>query len=155
MPCPLDLPVPSAVVGECSCHNHGTDGNCSGIIRLDTCKDCGHPLPPRVILGCGCVQCEPCAVNSLLAKPWASSKTASELLSYFGETDPDQQRRLHDLIISSGIAGGDSVDQPTGPDGSENSERDIVLDQLRNLWASPFGMFPCIATTMHPLSDWT
>ena len=148
--CPAHLTglCPARSWEECSCHNHGADGSCTGVMELDICKDCGRPLPPRVILGCGCVQCEPCAVNTLLAKPWAKSKTASELLPYFGESDPDQRRRLYEHLTR--IADSDSTDQPPDPDGSEKSEREFLLDQLRNLWTVPFAVFPSIASNMPP-----
>lgn len=55
---------------DCSCHRH-VGGDCVGVINLSVCEVCHGPLiPGYVILVCGCVQCEPCAVATILAKPW-------------------------------------------------------------------------------------
>ena len=82
---------------ECGCHRH-IGGDCPGVIRLDMCRKCKEQINHPVVLNCGCVHCEPCAVCTLLSKPWARGTPAPELIEYFAPTDSEQQRRLLALI---------------------------------------------------------
>ena len=91
---------------ECGCHRH-IGGDCTGVVLLRVCSACGgRLLPGYVILECGCLQCERCAVDTLLSKPWAKDLDVEGLMEYLVPMGDHQESigqrvRLKTLILLS------------------------------------------------------
>ena len=98
----VGLTCPALSFRECGCHRHA-GGYCSGILPLDLCTDCGVTVSPtrRVVVSCGCLVCESCAVDSLLKSAHAVGALAASVAA--------DRARVRELVEKAQSHGVDSV----------------------------------------------
>ena len=97
-PAHIGLPCNAQRMEDCGCHRH-VGGQCGGLVDLNWCLACEKHIGTRgVVPSCGCRQCEPCAIDTMLSKSWAADMTTQELLAHVEWADDTQMARVGGLI---------------------------------------------------------